>query len=341
MRPLCNVRAFALLFGLFLGLLFTLADAVPGVRASVALAAEDRQRFGIAMPSFRESRWQLDLQAFQTEAALRQVDILVRFAGNDQKQQNLQVMELVNVGIDALIIAPNDVLSAAEGVEYARAHGVPVISYDRLAEKCSPDAYVTFDRLGVGELMGRYLAAHVPHGGIILLRGPQSDSNSRDYFDGAIRYLGPLIKAGALNVVLEAEVPEWRADMAEKLVDQALAGTLSVRAVLAPNDDTAGGVVKALERHGLSGAVCVTGQDATAEGLRRVLAGTQGMTVYKDVNQLARRAVAVARELASGTTPFPDGETDNGKERVPTYVQPVAAVEKDSLDWFLRQPEFD
>lgn len=312
-----------------------------------------RPRFGISMPSFRENRWQLDMQAFQNDASARGVDIIVRFAGNDPAQQNLQIKEMVNIGIDALIVAPTDVFACAEGVAYAKDRRVPVISYDRLAENCDVDTYVAFEREGVGDLMGRYLASRVPRGNYILLRGPAADSNAKGFFTGAMEHIEPLVRSGAVTVLFEGEVAGWRADVAEALVDGVLEKTVAVNAVLAPNDDTAGGVIRALQRKGLAGAVYVTGQDATPDGLARIADGLQGMTVFKNTNDLAREASVAAleavreaaRETAGRTGRVerrtPDTLTPNGFGDIPTFVRPVMFVDKESLPYLLRLPEMD
>ncbi len=293
------------------------------------------------MPSFRENRWQLDMQAFQNDALTRGVDILVRFAGNDPAQQNVQIKEMVNIGIDVLVVAPTDVFACAEGVGYAKSRKVPVISYDRLAENCAVDAYVAFEREGVGELMGRYLAARAPSGNYILLRGPAADSNAKGFFAGAMQYIGPLVRSGAVSVLFEGEVAGWRADAAEALVDAVLEKTVAVDAVLAPNDDTAGGVIRALQRRGLAGTVHVTGQDATPEGLARIAEGLQGMTVFKNTNALAREAAVVALRMVRGEELIPDTLTPNGFGDVPTFVLPVMLVDKENLPYLLRLPELE
>jgi D-xylose transport system substrate-binding protein len=46
----------------------------------------------------------------------------------------------------------------------------------------------------------------------------------------------------------------------------------------------AGGIVTVLKNNKLAGKVPVTGQDASDEGLQRVIAGTQCGSVFKDVN---------------------------------------------------------
>ncbi|MEI6375255.1 MAG: sugar ABC transporter substrate-binding protein, partial [Actinomycetes bacterium] len=50
-----------------------------------------------------------------------------------------------------------------------------------------------------------------------------------------------------------------------------------------------------------------TGQDATDEGLTRVLEGTQCVTVYKAIKKEADAAAAAAIALAKGETPQTNG----------------------------------
>ena len=295
---------------------------------------------GILMPSVRESRWQFDIQSLEEQAGRNQVDIIVRFAGNDQNQQNLQMKELVNLGVDLLMVTPSDVFDAADGITYAKSRNVPVLCYDRLAENCPVDAYVAFERLQVGELMGRFLAEAAPRGRYIILHGPQSDSNAADYSAGAMRRLKPLIDKGDITVVLEAEVTGWRSDVAERLTEQALAETTDITAVLAPNDDTAGGVINVLSRYNLAGKVFITGQDATEAALNRLSKGTQSMTVFKDTNLLAQKSMQVALRMLKKQPLAADCVINNGTMDVPTYSLPVVFLDAAGLNWFLRSVEF-
>lgn len=303
-------------------------------------APAPRPRLGISMPSFRESRWQYDLQALQIQAERHGVDILVRFAGNDPKQQNIQMKELVNIGVDVLIVAATDVFAAADGVAYAKKRDIPVICYDRLAEKCDVDVYVAFERFGVGEHMGRFLVEHAPTGNYILLRGPKSDSNADEFYNGAMKYIAPLVRTGDIKVLMEAEVAGWRADVAERFVEETLRKTTDVAAILAPNDDTAGGVVEALARYELAGKVPVTGQDANTGGLDRISRGTQSMTVFKDTTQLAQKTMQIALLMINGEEVVTETVVSNHLKEVPTVYLPVNFVDKDSLYWLLRLPEF-
>ena len=72
--------------------------------------------------------------------------------------------------------------------------------------------------------------------------------------------------------------------------------------VAAANDGLGGAVASVLDRNGASSSIPTTGQDATDEGLQRVLLGTQCVTVYKAVNKEADAASKLAIALAKGDT---------------------------------------
>ena len=76
----------------------------------------------------------------------------------------------------------------------------------------------------------------------------------------------------------------------------------------AANDGLGGAVVSVLKRNGQNGKVPVTGQDATDEGLQRVLTGDQCMTVYKAIKKEADAAAALAISLAKGDTAGADSQ---------------------------------
>ena len=78
----------------------------------------------------------------------------------------------------------------------------------------------------------------------------------------------------------------------------------------------------------------VTGQDATADGLKAILAGDQCMTVYKAVKTEAAAAAAAAIALLKGATPDTAGATvhdGTGNRDVPAVLATPVAIYKDSV----------
>ena len=75
----------------------------------------------------------------------------------------------------------------------------------------------------------------------------------------------------------------------------------------------------------------VTGQDAELSACQRIVAGTQAMTIYKPLTQLASQAAEVAVKLAKGRPIIAKSELDNGRVKVPSIFLDVVSVTKDNL----------
>jgi D-xylose transport system substrate-binding protein len=97
---------------------------------------------------------------------------------------------------------------------------------------------------------------------------------------------------------------DWKPENAKKIMNAAVtrAGR-DIDAVVVSNDGTAGGAIQALQEDGLAGKVLVTGQDADLAACQRILRGTQSMTVYKPLKNLAHLAARIAVEVARGNRP--------------------------------------
>jgi D-xylose transport system substrate-binding protein len=91
--------------------------------------------------------------------------------------------------------------------------------------------------------------------------------------------------------------------------------------VASANDGLGGAVASVLKREGASKDIPTTGQDATDEGLQRVLLGTQCMTVYKAIKKEADAAAALAVALAKGDTAGADSQATGSVEDTEAKTQ--------------------
>ncbi len=308
------------------------------VSAFAAGGAEaDELVIGLSLPTQREARWVNDKITMENYAEELGVTLLVQVADADQAQQTAQVETLLTRGIDVLILAPHDASASAALVSAAEEEGVPVISYDRLITNSGDvDLYISFDNVGVGRLQGEYFVENTPPGNIIIMSGAPTDNNATLFKQGAMEFIQPRIDDGTYTVVAEQGVDNWLPTNALSIVENALtAANNDVVGILAPNDGTAGGAIVALEAQGLAGNVTVTGQDSEAAAARRILAGTQSMTVFKDTRDLGRAAIDAAIVFARGEMPETNGAVANGVFDVPSVLLVPYVVTADNLEELL------
>jgi D-xylose transport system substrate-binding protein len=304
--------------------------------AGGSLAAQAKKiRVGVSLPTQAAERWVRDKERIEADFAKLGLDVKVQVANEDAGKQVAQCENMFARGIDVLIIAPHDAKGAATIVEKAHKEGVKVISYDRLILDADVDLYLSFDNVKVGEIQGQYITKLVPKGNYVLMAGAPTDNNAKLFRQGAMKYIQPLIDRGDIKVVADQWVKDWQNSEAMKIMENALTASRNkVDAVLAPNDGTAGGAIEALAAQGMAGKVRITGQDAELAAVKRILAGTQSMTVYKDTRALADAAVELAMKMGAGESvkSMITGTVNNGKIDVPSVLLTPIAIDKTNVD---------
>jgi D-xylose transport system substrate-binding protein len=291
-----------------------------------------RVRIGFSMDTLQEERWQRDRDLFVAHARALGADVIVQAAAGDDYLQLSQAENMLARGVDVLVVVPHDAKAMGPIVAKAHEKGVKVIAYDRLITYGDVDFYLSFDAEKIGALQAGYLLQAVPTGNYVLIGGAPSDNNSYLIHRGVTSILDPAVKRGDIRIVYDEMTPDWNPQEARRLMEEAIAKTGGkIDAVIAANDATAGGAIQALFAHGLAGKVQVAGQDAERQALRRILDGTQTMTVYKPIKLLAGMAAEVAVDLARGGQPAATDTVANGSKAVPALLlQPVAV---DRLNW--------
>jgi len=290
-------------------------------------------KVGLSLPTQREERWVRDKEKMEKVAAEKGIELIVKVADADMEEQITQVESLLAQNIDVLILAPHDASAAATLVEKAKSEEVPVISYDRLITNTDKlDVYLSFDNVKVGEMQGKYITEQVSEGKYIIMSGAPTDNNAKLFKQGAMKYIQPLIDSGKIQVIAEQAVENWVPENALKIVEAALAANNNeVDAILAPNDGTAGAAIQALAAQGLAGQVPITGQDAEKSAAKRIMEGTQSMTIFKDTRDLGEAAIDIAIKMANGESLEPNGQVNNGKKDVPSVLLEPKVVTKDNL----------
>lgn len=293
----------------------------------------EKIKIGLSLPTQREERWVRDKEKMEAAAKEAGVELIVKVADANMQEQITQVEALLTQGIDVLIFAPHDAAAGATLVEKAAKEGIPVISYDRLITNTEKlDYYLSFDNVKVGELQGKYITEQVAEGKYIIMSGAPTDNNAKLFKEGAMKFIQPLIDSGKIQVIAEQGVDNWVPENALKIVEAALAANNNeVDAILAPNDGTAGAAIQALAAQGLAGNVPITGQDAEKAAAKRIMEGTQSMTIFKDTRDLGQKAIEMAVKLAKGEKIETNGEVDNGKINVPSVLLEPKVVTKDNL----------
>jgi len=330
------------------------------------------------MPETHVQRWVKD--GNQLKAAVEKLGYRgeVQWANADQTLQNQQIQGFLNQGAKAIIIGQinSGVVSA---VAAAKKDKVVVIAYDRLIQNTKDyDYFITFNNINVGKEQGKAIVSALNLDAataaapkyITLFAGSSTDDNANFFFDGAIGVLNPYIDKGVLKVVgpypksskdkanfMRIATENWFANIAKARMEGLLindAQSITLDAVLAPNDTIARSLIEALKADAKyrSKLPVVTGQDAEFLSVMSIKNGEQYMTIFKDTSKLAEAAALLADQILKGVKPANisvpgaylatgefkaigdttgGGQFKNGKT-VTVYLLDVVTVTKDNVN---------
>lgn len=287
---------------------------------------------GLLMASNSSERWVTDKELFIKRAEELGATVRVFEAGIDADLQERQAENLILQDVDVLVIVPQDGERAASIIDKAHAAGIQVIAYDRLIKNPALDYYVSFDSVKVGESAAQGVIDVVNTGAFAYVGGSKTDTNAYLVQEGAFRVLQPLIDRGDITLVYNDFTEDWKPEIAYTNIRHLLATGVKLDAVVAANDGTASGVIRALDEYGLAGTVPVSGQDASLTAVQYVANGKQTITVYKPIRSLAYKAAEIAAAVTHGETVETNGTIQNGNALTPAFLLDVVSVTKDTID---------
>jgi D-xylose transport system substrate-binding protein len=300
-----------------------------------------KAKVGVILPDTQSSaRWENADRVFLGDAfTAGGVDSDIQNANGDKAKFATIADQMLNEGANVLVIVNLDSPSAAAVITKAKQQGVPVIDYDRLTLGGGADYYVSFDNVAVGTAQGEGLVKCMQANGddsgpVALLNGSPTDNNATLFKQGYEK----AIKDAGYTIAADQSVPDWDNTKAGTIFEQMYTkANGNFVGVDSANDGLGGAVASVLKRNGDTKSIPTTGQDATDEGLQRVLLGSQCMTVYKAVKKEADAASQLAIALAKGDTAAADklatGSTEDTetKQQVKSVLLQPQAITKDNV----------
>jgi len=287
---------------------------------------------GFSLDSLVVERWRRDVDSFTKAVHDLGGEVTLRVANQDANTQIAQVRELVNQGVDALVITPNDAEKLSDVCREAKRKGVPVMCYDRLVHKANVDLYISFDNEAVGRFQAEAVTKVVPKGNYVIVNGATTDNNSYMINRGFHSVLDPLVASREIQLVGEIWPSDWMSDEVKSRFEGLIKPGVQIDAVLCGNDMEAETVISVLSENRMIGKTKVTGQDAELSACQRIAEGTQFATIYKPIDTLALKAAGFAVMMARGEKIPSENRIDDGQNKVPYIALEPTLVTAANLD---------
>lgn len=323
-----------------IGLAGLLSAALP----ASSLAQDGTVTIGFLLKTMQEARYQTDKSLFTARAESQGAKVVFDSSGNDPLRQLQQVEEMLEMGIDVMVLQPVNTGTAGALVNLAHDHGVKVVGYDSMLQGGPLDVMVMQDSWAVGRLQGEAMVDWFTAsrgdvtGRVALIRGQPGDANAAALSSGVLEVLS---QNPGLELVADRNHVDWSPDAARVTAENLLVEyDNGIDAFICNNSGLAYGVLAALGDEGLAsaGEVFVAGSDADLRNVRLVANEVQALEIWKQIKPLAYAAADIAIKI--GNSPEVDvdeliGEhslINNGFAEIPTIITPVIAVSKDTVD---------
>ena len=231
-----------------------------------------------------------------TEARLNSevdINILFRDATYDNELQIQQIYDLLETGIDLLIVSPNQAEPLTPVIEHVFEQNIPVILIDRKINSEKFTTYVGGNNLGVGTLAGDYATKFSNDDVLVEITGMIGSTPAQ------MRSEGFQNRLKENNLFLDFELhSDWSNKKGFELTDS-LMSEQQVDFIFAHNDRIAAGARRAAEKHNQDPVILgVDGLNTEGGGIDMVLNDEIDATIFYPTG--GDRAVQLAIRILNG-----------------------------------------
>ena len=209
--------------------------------------AEKKPRYIIGVSQCSEDIWREKQNAGLRMGAYFQDNVELRFAAayDSDERQVQQIDSLVAMGIDLLIVAPNQVATISPAIDRAYDKGIPVIVFERKTSSQKYTAFISADNYEMGRVIGEYIIARLRgKGNVLEIKGLEGSSPAIERHNG---FMDAIKQAPDIKVVGSLQ-GDWTEPTAQEVTKQWISTNKDVRVdlVFGANDRTAMGARKAV-----------------------------------------------------------------------------------------------
>lgn len=293
-------------------------------------------------------RWGIDKKNLENAMNRYGLDATFYTAPETAEGANQQVEQLekaINDGIKYIVLTAIDYKKINESQLIEQNPDVKVVCHDRFLIDNPHIAYISSaDTKAVGVLQATFLLTYFRTSGkssmtLEILEGPETDVNAKDYYDGAMEKLNPLIKSGELIVKSgkteydQVKTNSWSvADGKSAMLDRL--GSYEQGEcpdlILAAVDNQAQGAIQALTEKGISDMPIITGQDNSTISRQKILDGKQTMTIDKSLEEMAFNTALIVNGLVHNVPVQTIKYITIGTAKIPVMYSTLITKVKDS-----------
>nr|WP_019390649.1 ribose ABC transporter substrate-binding protein RbsB [Priestia filamentosa] len=227
------------------------------------------------------------------EAKKQGMNVVIVDAQNDSAKQVNDVEDLLQQGVDVLLINPTDSAAISTAVQSANNIGIPVVTLDRSADKGKVETLVASDNVKGGEMAADYIVEKLGEGAKVAeLEGTPGASATRERGKGFHNIADQKLDVAA------KQSADFDRTKGLNVMENLLQGNSDIKAVFAHNDEMALGAIQAINSSGRD--VLVVGFDGNEDAVNAVKEGKLAATVAQQPELIGELAVKAASDVLKG-----------------------------------------
>jgi D-xylose transport system substrate-binding protein len=295
---------------------------------------ENNIKIGFLIDSFETARWLKDKQYFEDKVTELGGETITKSAQGDENLQYQQAEELIESGIDVLVIVATNTNTAAAIVRKAHSKGIPVIAYARMIPNSDLDYYISFNVEKIGELQAKYITERKPGGNYVLINGDKSDINAIKEYNGVLSVLKTYTENNNIKILFSCFIDGWSPADASFYTEKILhLSSNQIDAIVVANDGMAESVIDVLKKNNMLDQIMISGLDADVSACARILKGEQSMSVYMSIKNIANTGAELAMRIAQKQkSDFKLTGVFNGRKDVPSIVLDPIIIDKNNIE---------
>lgn len=276
-----------------------LARTLTLVAAAVLVSAAFAQTIGLSVSTLNNPFF-VDLRdGAQATADELGFELLVTDAQDSVSTQISDIEDLIQRGVEVLIVNPTDSAAVVPAVMAANEAGIPVIAVDRGVDGGELAYFIASDNVAGGASAAEYICEALGgSGAVVELEGIPGVSATNERGQGFNTYMDE--NCADVEIVARQTANFNRAE-GLTVMENVLTAQPEIDAVFAHNDEMALGALQAIEASGRD--ILVVGFDATDDAVAAVGECRLGATVAQLPSQLGSQAVDAAADILENGAP--------------------------------------
>lgn len=253
------------------------------------------KKIGVSLSTLNNPFFVSVKEGLEKGAKENDLEIKVVDAQNDAAKQSNDMDDLIQQGVDVIIVNPVDSDAIVSAVEAANDAKIPVISLDRSANGGEVVTLVASDNVAGGQMAGDYILKMVGENAKVAeLEGVPGASATRERGEGFHK------TADAKLDVVAKQSADFDRTKGLTVAENIIQGNGDIKAIFAHNDEMALGAIEAAKA--AKKEIVIVGFDGNDDAIKAVKEGTLAATIAQQPEVMGQKAMEAAVKVLNGET---------------------------------------